>query len=150
MFSFIDLDHWLILDEITLPFAAAGIICSLFIPTHYFNPVNLLSIFLPVQFHIHANLPSWIHPGSLLLSFTSAIGGILVFWAIGTLGKFIAKREAMGGGDLKFALLMGAFLGPQKLALAIFIAVVACTVFMVPGILLGRKTERIGSICMLP
>ena len=50
------------------------------------------------------------HP--VLSALVSGIGGGLVLIAIAFLGELIFKKEAMGGGDIKLAVVLGMFLGP--------------------------------------
>jgi leader peptidase (prepilin peptidase)/N-methyltransferase len=144
---FIDLDFWLILDEITIPFTMVGIIGSLFIPLRYFEPIPVISrIFNDPALSFFGGLlkhvPVWLNPYSFILSITGALFGLAAFWAIAVIGSFLAKREAMGGGDLKFAMLMGAFLGPEKAFFAFIAAVFLGTAFMLPGLLIKRKTGK--------
>ncbi len=68
--------------------------------------------------------------------------GFAAFWSIGILGTALLKREAMGGGDVKFAMLMGAFLGPLKATCAFFLAVVVGTLILLPMLLIRRKTGK--------
>ena len=54
----------------------------------------------------------------------AAIGvalGLGLLLAVQRLGEFIYKKEALGGGDIKLAMLFGAFLGWQYLLLALFL-----------------------------
>ena len=39
------------------------------------------------------------------------------FWVVAYLGEWLFKKEAMGGGDIKMAAMMGAFVGWQKVLL---------------------------------
>lgn len=150
---YIDLDHWLIMDEITLPFTALAILASPFIPYKFFMPYpSLVNLFLfdPAKppgivswfNHIVQSSPPWFHPDSLLMSLSGAVLGYLSFWAIGVVGTALLKREAMGGGDVKFAMLMGAFLGPLKATGAFFLAVVVGTLILLPMLLIRRKTGK--------
>lgn len=54
----------------------------------------------------------------------SALGvalGLALLLAVQKTGEFIYKKEALGGGDIKLAMLFGAFLGWQYLLLALFL-----------------------------
>ena len=50
------------------------------------------------------------------------IGGVLLY-LVALLGDLLFKKESMGGGDIKMAAMIGAFLGWQRLLAALFIAV---------------------------
>jgi len=150
---YIDLEHWLIMDEITLPFTLVAIIASVFIPFKYFVPDADIFSFLEFDLIVPMPLitwfqgiiessPSWLYPRSLLLSIVGAVIGFAAFWTIGVLGTVILKREAMGGGDVKFALLMGAFLGPLKAGCAYFLSVLIGTGLLLPMLLLRKKTGK--------
>lgn len=52
----------------------------------------------------------WLH-GSRLDSLAGIGTGLLIFGGIQLVGLLVARQEAMGGGDVKFAAVMGAFLG---------------------------------------
>lgn len=82
--TFIDIDHWILPDKITLPGIVVGLVGSLVVPE--FSIVN-----------------------SFLGTFVG--GGILylVAWAYLT----FAKKDGLGGGDIKFLAMIGAFLGAK-------------------------------------
>lgn len=89
---FIDLDHKIIPDVITLPGMIVGLAVS----------------FLPDGIGIvNALIGLFVGGGSLYL--------------VAILGDFLFKKESMGGGDIKMAAMLGAFLGWQKVLL-IFIS----------------------------
>ncbi len=91
--SFIDLEHLLLPDAITLPGVAAGLAASL--------------------------LPG---DPSLLESALSAAAGYLVFCAVATTYLKTRGVEGLGQGDWKMAAMLGAFLGAKKLTVALFLA----------------------------
>ncbi|MDD5670381.1 MAG: A24 family peptidase [Candidatus Omnitrophica bacterium] len=47
-------------------------------------------------------------------------GGIL--WLTGILGKFLFRKDSMGGGDVKLLAMLGVFLGITKVILVYFLA----------------------------
>ena len=47
--------------------------------------------------------------------------GFGVLWLVGTLGTWLFKKDAMGGGDIKMMAMVGAFLGWQGVLLTIFL-----------------------------
>jgi len=63
--------------------------------------------------------------------------GFGVLWLVGTLGTWVFKEDAMGGGDIKFAALLGAFLGWQGLLLTLFLASLGGA--LAGGLLMLRK-----------
>jgi len=90
--SFIDLDEQIIPDEISLSGIVIGFLISFFVPyISYFN--SLLGIL--------------------------AGGGIIFLIALAGLAIF--KKEAMGGGDVKLAAMIGAFIGWRYIILSLFI-----------------------------
>ena len=80
--TFIDLDHQIIPDAVSIPGIPCGIAASLLIPTI-----------------------SWLD--SLLGILVG--GGLLLLVAVGY--KWVTGREGMGGGDIKLLAMMGAWLG---------------------------------------
>jgi len=90
--SFIDLKERIIPDVLSLPFIAIGFIVSFFLRT--LSPIDSLLGIL-------------------------AGGGSLLIIAIA--GTYLFKKEAMGGGDVKLAAMIGAFLGWQLTLLSLFL-----------------------------
>jgi len=90
---FIDLKHQLIPDVITLPGIAAGLAFSLL-----------------------SKSPSFLD------SLIGIISGGGLFYLVALAGDKIFKKESMGGGDIKLAAMLGAFLGWQKILLVFFLA----------------------------
>ena len=99
--TFVDLEHRIIPDEISMGGMIAGLVFSFLIP----------------QLH-HASSPGLALGRSLL---GVLIGGGSIY-AMGMLGDFLFKKESMGGGDVKLLAMVGAFLGWQMALLTFFIA----------------------------
>lgn len=97
--TFIDFDHQIIPDEISLPGIMVGFLSSFFLPGH-----SWLSSLLGI-------VVGW---GSLALIFYGYL------WLTG--------REGMGGGDAKLLAMMGAFLGLQAVPFIIFASSLVGTV----------------------
>ena len=96
--TFIDLTHRIIPDVISLPGIAVG-------------------------FLVRAALAP---PGTFLYEMTDAAIGMVagggVLWCVGTLYEKIRKHEGLGGGDVKLAAMLGAFLGWKALCFILFIS----------------------------
>jgi len=99
--TFVDIEHRIIPDEITLGGAVAGLLFSLLIPELHQTSNHLL--------------------GGLRSLIGILIGGGCIY-AMGLIGDLIFKKESMGGGDVKFMAMVGAFLGWKLALLAFFIA----------------------------
>ncbi len=111
--TFIDYDHQIIPDVISLPGIVIGFICSFFIPWF-----------------------SWLD--SLL---GILIGGGILF-VIAYLYEKIAKREGMGGGDIKLLAMIGAFLGWKAILPVVFLSSLLGTVVGVPAMLIQKGDTR--------
>lgn len=99
--TFVDLEHRIIPDEISLGGMIAGLIFSFLLPQLHHTSSQVLGL-----------------GRSLLGAF---IGGGSIY-AMGMLGDFLFKKESMGGGDVKFLAMVGAFLGWEMALLTFFIA----------------------------
>lgn len=89
--TFIDLDHQIIPDVISLPGIPLGLLASFALPAITYKE-SLIGI--------------------------AAGGGLLLTVAMGY--EFIARKEGMGGGDIKLLAMIGAFLGWKGVLFTIF------------------------------
>ena len=107
--TFVDFEHRIIPDEVSVGGMVVGIIFSLLIPA-----LHLANSEMDHGFK------------SNVLSLGRSLIGVLVgggsIYAIGVLGDIIFKKESMGGGDVKLMAMMGAFMGWKLTLLAFFIA----------------------------
>lgn len=106
---FIDLEHQLLPDDITLPLLWAGLGLSLF------------GIFTD--------------PASAIIG---AMAGYLSLWSVYMLFKLLTGKEGMGFGDFKLLALFGAWLGWQAIPLTIVLSSLVGSVAGVSLILLRR------------
>lgn len=110
--SFTDIDHWIIPDSVTFGGLAVALVASLASP--WLGPE-----YLPGN--------SWPHwGGGWWQGVANAALGAAVGWTVLTLiallGRLMAGREAMGGGDIVLLAMFGAFLGWQGALAALLIA----------------------------
>ena len=99
--TFVDLEHRIIPDEISVGGMIAGLIFSFLIPQLHDTSLHLWGL----------GRSLW---GVL-------IGGGSIY-AMGMLGDFLFKKESMGGGDVKLLAMAGAFLGWKMALVTFFIA----------------------------
>ena len=119
--TFIDLEHQIIPDIITLP----GVVLALIFG----------STILPDPF------------SGVDLNFKTSIAGVLLggglFYAIGVLGTAVFKQEAMGGGDIKMMAMVGGFLGWKGVILTTFLGSLLGSVIGI--FLIITKGKKMGS-----
>ncbi len=122
--AFIDIDHGILLDRISLFGIPLAILVSAAFP------------------ELHG-ASEWL--GGVIASLIGGGVGFLGLWAIALLGELVFRKEAMGFGDVKWMGLFGAFLGWQA---CIFILIVASFLGALVGVglLLSRKAELSGTI----
>lgn len=134
--SFIDLKHFIIPDVITLPGLALGLGAAALATAGL--PLSLDPLAQPLAglAGVRHSLPP------ILESLMGAVlgGGFLMLaaWA----GKLAFKQEAMGGGDVKLAAMMGAFLGWKALLFALFAAFLLGSMAGLALIMLGKVGSR--------
>ena len=112
--TFIDLEHQIIPDEISLPGIVVGFVFSLFLPWQ-----------------------SWLNSlVGILLG-----GGSLLVVAYGY--QWLTGKEGMGGGDIKLLAMMGAFLGWKAIPFIIFISSMVGSVVGVSMMLIQKKDSKL-------
>lgn len=112
--TFIDLDHQIIPDVISLPGIPLGFLCSFFVP--------------------------WVTWQSSLLGIVLG-GGSLLTIALGY--EFLTKKEGMGFGDVKLLAMLGAFLGWTAIFPIIFIGSLLGTLVGVPLMLIKKADSKL-------
>ena len=115
---FIDLEHQIIPDLVTLP----GIVLGLAV----------------------AFIPGGI---SIIQSLIGLVVGGGSLYLIAVLGDWLFKKESMGGGDIKMAAMVGAFLGWQKVLL-VFLA--SAVIGLVVSLLIMIFSARLRKTRMVP
>lgn len=109
--SFIDLQHRIIPDELSLGGLVLGLILSGLYPSLH-GQTSMIS--------------------GLKSSFFGILVGGVSIYLIGLFGAAIFKKEAMGGGDIKLLAFVGAFLGWKLTLLTFFVAPILGSIFGIP------------------
>ncbi|MDD5579331.1 MAG: A24 family peptidase [Methylobacter sp.] len=112
--SFIDIDHQLLPDAISLPVLWLGLFLSLF----------------AVFTDSHASI-------------IGAIAGYTMLWMVYHLFKLVTGKEGMGYGDFKLLALLGAWLGWQFLPVIILLSSLVGTVIGIAMIIFVNRDYRI-------
>lgn len=118
--TFIDLEHRIIPDEISLPGIVVGFILSFFIVNLY-RPEEILG---------------WKES----LAGIAAGGGSLLLVAYAY--QLFAHKEGMGGGDIKLLAMMGAFLGWKAVPFIIFLSSLAGSAVGISLMIAQKKDSR--------
>lgn len=111
--SFIDYDHQLLPDDLSLPLLWLGL------------AFNLAAVYVPLRAAV-----------------IGALAGYLSLWAVYQLFKLVTGREGMGYGDFKLYAAFGAWLGWQQLPLIILLSsFVGALVGLAGIVVLGRGRQ---------
>jgi len=119
---FIDAEHKLLPDALTLPGLLIGLVFSWFIPVD-----DLLAEILPAYFQRARGL-NW-HWLSLSDAVLGAVVGSAFIFGVGFVYLHARGVEGMGLGDVKLMAMVGAFLGVKLTVFTIFTASLLGTVF---------------------
>jgi leader peptidase (prepilin peptidase)/N-methyltransferase len=120
--TFIDLEHQIVPDRITLPGIAIGLTWSVLTALLFSRPHGT-----PLSFSPPAPLDA--------LLGTLVGGGILYLVAV-------LSRGGMGGGDIKLTAMVGAFLGWRAALLTIFLGTLSGSVIALLLLASGKKSRK--------
>ncbi len=112
--AFIDLDHYLLPDDITLPVLWLGM------------ALNFVGVL----------------PAGLPASVGGAIAGYVSLWSVYWLFKLVTGKEGMGYGDFKLLAALGAWTGWKLLPLVIVLASAVGAILGIAAIVLVRRDRR--------
>jgi len=112
--TFIDLDHQIIPDVISLPGIIVGFLCSFAVP--------------------------WLSWSDSLLGILLGGGSL---WLVAVVYELLTKKEGMGGGDIKLLAMLGAFLGWKAILPIIFISSLVGSLVGVPLILVKKADSKL-------
>jgi leader peptidase (prepilin peptidase)/N-methyltransferase len=119
--AFIDLDHQVVPDVVSLPGIAAGLASSLLVP----------GTIVPA---LRGLVPALL--GGAL--------GALIIWLARTLWLKLVRREGMGSGDIPLAALLGTFLGSPRLLLVLFLLAPGLGIMLGGGMAILRRRRVFG------
>lgn len=122
---FTDVDHWIIPDEVNLFGVVFGTAFGVFMPNRG-------------DMYLFEDLTGWDLHSNVYSSLAGVVVGWLFFKFIQFLGMLVARQEAMGEGDVKYAAVLGAFLGWQMALGAFFLSFLLGALYAVP-LLLSSK-----------
>ena len=125
--AFIDIDHQLLPDSLTLPLLWLGLLLSLFVPAPGTAPV----------------------PVDMRSSIIGAIAGYLCLWTVYHLFRLLTAKEGMGYGDFKLLAALGAWLGWRMLLPTLLIAAAVGAVAGI-ALLAARRQNRSTPIAFGP
>jgi leader peptidase (prepilin peptidase) / N-methyltransferase len=125
--TFIDVDHQLLPDSLTLPLLWLGLCASLWLP---------LSAGAPVPVDVRSSL-------------IGAVAGYASLWSVYHLFRLFTGKDGMGYGDFKLFAALGAWLGWQMLLPIILCASAAGAVTGI-AMLMMRKQQRSTPIAFGP
>ncbi len=77
------------------------------------------------------------------LAVLGAATGFAVLYAVGLVGGWVFKEEAMGGGDIKMMAMVGAFVGWKGVLLTIFAGALFGSLVYVPLLVLGKRKHHV-------
>jgi leader peptidase (prepilin peptidase)/N-methyltransferase len=116
--TFVDFEHMIIPDRVTLGGIACGLIAGALVPS------------------LHGQTE--ILPG-IMQSAIGAAAGWGSLWSVAMLGEFIFKKEAMGFGDVKLMGAIGAFFGWKAVLFTIMLSSFAGSIVGISLIIFGKK-----------
>ena len=119
--SFVDLDHQLIPDSMSVPLIWIGLILSLF------HPLAKAEVL-------------FVEPKTAIIG---AVAGYLILWSVNALFRLIRGMDGMGYGDFKLLAALGAWLGWQSLPLIIFMSAVVGSLVGLSMIVFLKHDKRI-------
>lgn len=122
---FTDVDHWIIPDEVNLFGVLFGTAVGVFMPNRG-------------DMYLFEDLLGWDLHSNFYSSLVGVVVGVGFFRFIQFLGMLLARQEAMGDGDVKYAAVLGAFLGWQMALGAFFLSFLLGALYAVP-LLLSRQ-----------
>ena len=129
----------------TVRFFAAALLGTLLLgiavtdARHYLIPdeYNWTGLLIGLGLSLTAGVPGFVD------SVLGAATGFALLYAVGLVGGWVFKEEAMGGGDVKMMAMVGAFVGWKGVLLTVFTASAFGSLVYVPLLLLHRRKRHV-------
>lgn len=122
--TFVDLEHYIIPDRVTIGGMVAGVVLSALLPTLHGESIWYMG---------------------LMRSAVGLAAGFGSLWLVAVLGSLAFKKEAMGFGDVKLLGAIGAFFGWKAVLFTILVSSFLGS-FVGVGLILLKKRELQGRI----
>jgi leader peptidase (prepilin peptidase)/N-methyltransferase len=134
--TFIDVEHLIIPDAIDIPGMVLAPALSAVLPALHLGHGDLETL------RIHALDPA-LEPRlyAVLASLLGLVVGGGVIWLIGVVGSAIARKEAMGFGDVKLLAMIGGYLGWKGAIFSLLLASFAGSILGIPIKLATRESH---------
>jgi len=129
----------------TVRFVEAGVLGTILLgialtdARHYLIPdeYNWTGLVVGLGLSVTAGVPGFIE-GVL-----GAATGFALLYAVGLVGGWVFKEEAMGGGDIKMMAMVGAFVGWKGVLLTVFAGALFGSLVYVPLLVLGKRKRHV-------
>jgi leader peptidase (prepilin peptidase) / N-methyltransferase len=129
----------------TVRFVEAGVLGTILLgiavtdARHYLIPdeYNWAGLLIGLALSLTAGVSGFV--GAVL----GACAGFALLYAVGLIGGWVFKEEAMGGGDIKMMAMVGAFVGWKGVLLTVFAGSVFGSLVYVPLLLLRKRKRHV-------
>lgn len=129
----------------TVRFLAAGVLGTIVLgiavtdARHYLIPdeYNWAGLLIGLGLSLTAGVPGFVR------AVLGACTGFALLYAVGLVGGWVFKEEAMGGGDVKMMAMVGAFVGWKGVLLTVFAGSLFGSLVYVPLLVLRRRKRHV-------
>jgi leader peptidase (prepilin peptidase)/N-methyltransferase len=129
----------------TVRFVAAGVLGTILLgiavtdARHYVIPdeYNWTGLVVGLGLSLTAGVPGFIQ------AVLGACVGFALLYAVGVVGRWVFKEEAMGGGDVKMMAMVGAFVGWKGVLLTVFAGSAFGSLVYVPLLVFGKRKRHV-------
>jgi leader peptidase (prepilin peptidase)/N-methyltransferase len=144
---FIDAEHKLLPDKLTLPGFFVGLLFTLMVPMPAF-----VTAFVPIHWPQQLPMSDLLRLDSLLEALVGAALSSGLMFAVGEIYFRLRRVEGLGFGDVKLMAMIGAFLGTKLSMFVIFAGSLLGSVFgfAVMVVIWNKRTERWKTLRKLP